>query len=71
MRWRFEETLHLRLFDDLSGDGVAAKLTEFFNGFSAVQNDPTQIGLRDIAVANGIVSPWTISTGQVLTIPNQ
>jgi flagellar hook-associated protein 1 FlgK len=50
------------LFDDLSGDGVAAKVTEFFNGFSAVQNDPTQIGLRDIAVANGADLAVSLST---------
>jgi LysM repeat protein len=25
---------------------------------------------KDIAIANGVISPWTIRPGQILTIPN-
>jgi len=41
------------LFDDINGSGVLAKLNEFFNSLSDVQNTPADAAIRDLAVANG------------------
>ena len=40
-------------FDEVSGEGISTKLTEFFNSFSNVQNDPSDISLRDITLVAG------------------
>ncbi len=40
-------------FDDINGQGVSARLTDLFNSFADVQNDPAALGMRDIAVAAG------------------
>ena len=40
-------------FDEVSGKGISTKLTEFFNSFSNVQNDPSDISMRDIALVAG------------------
>lgn len=40
-------------FDEATGASIATHVTEFFNSFDAVQNDPTDLGMRDIALATG------------------
>ncbi len=40
-------------FDEISGEGISSRLIDFFGNFSNVQNDPSSIGLRDIAISSG------------------
>lgn len=40
-------------FDETTGASISTQLTEFFNSFDAVQNDPADLGIRDIALASG------------------
>ena len=41
------------LFDETTGEGISSKLTEFFNNWSEVQNNPADVAIREVAVASG------------------
>ncbi|HEY3242053.1 MAG TPA: flagellar hook-associated protein FlgK [Phycisphaerae bacterium] len=41
------------LFNDVGGQGVGAQITDFFNKFSDVQNQPSDRGIRAVAIASG------------------
>jgi flagellar hook-associated protein 1 FlgK len=40
-------------FDELSGAGISSCLTEFFNSLAEVQNNPEDVAIRGVAIANG------------------
>jgi len=42
------------LFDDVSGAGVAERLREFFTSFDRLQNQPEELGNRDLAISAGV-----------------
>jgi len=41
-------------FDDLSGTGVGARLTQLFNTFDEVRNTPEDLAIRDLAINDGM-----------------
>ena len=41
------------LFDESTGQGISARITDFLNSMSDVQNAPADLALRDIALAAG------------------
>ncbi|MFQ5489948.1 MAG: flagellar hook-associated protein FlgK, partial [Phycisphaerae bacterium] len=40
-------------FNELTGDGLSTQMSEFFAGFANVQNDPANIGLREVTLSQG------------------
>lgn len=41
-------------FDDASGNGIGAKLTDFWNHFEELQNTPEDPGIRDLTISSGV-----------------
>lgn len=41
------------LFDDLTGAGIGARLSEFFQNFDELQNTPEDVAIRDLVIAGG------------------
>ncbi len=48
-------------FDETTGTGLSSKLAEFFHGFADVQNSPTDLGVREITLAQGTALADTLS----------
>ncbi len=40
-------------FDDVSGSGVATRLSDFFNSFDNLQNSPEDVAARDLVISSG------------------
>lgn len=49
-------------FDDVTGNGIAARLRSFFNTFDEVQNSPEDIAVRELAVASAASLAGAIQT---------
>jgi len=49
-------------FDDLSGAGVATRLTDFFNRFAELQNTPEDPAVRDLTLAGGTALAESLRT---------
>ena len=42
------------LFDEFGGGGLSAKFLDFFNDLEEVANDPTDSGLREVVISDGV-----------------
>lgn len=40
-------------FNELTGEGISAQMSEFFSGFANIQNDPANLGLREVTLSQG------------------
>lgn len=43
------------LFDEFGGGGLSAKFLDFFNDLEEIANDPTDSGLREVVISDGVV----------------